>query len=165
MSLSLSSFFRDLIESYFISTFVANESFLTNASLKESGDYSLLEPDIKKKFYVDEDGSKAIVQLLNFIQRILTNDFHGIDEAYKTETLRIYPIIIIHDRQLDVPGFNKILSYWTTIEMKKLQGKIPIDKVYPVTIIDISTLILTHELILDRRLVFEEMIENYHAFV
>lgn len=138
---------------------------LINASLKESGDYSLLEPDIKKKFYVDDEGAKAIIQQLNFIKKIYNDDFRKIDEAYKTEKLRIYPIIIIHDRQLDVAGFNKILNYWFSIEMKKNENQIPFDRVHPITVIDISTLILTHELFMDRRLIFEEAIEQYHDFV
>jgi hypothetical protein len=138
---------------------------LINASLKESGDFSLLEPDIKKKFYVDNDGAKAVVQLLNFIETIYSNLFRKIDTGYKSETLRVYPIIIIHDRQLDVPGFNKILNYWFTIEAKKNEKRIPLDRIHPITVIDISTLILTHELILDRRLIIEELIDQYHDFV
>lgn len=138
---------------------------LINASLKGSGDYSSLEPDIKKKFYVDDDGAKAVVQLLNFIKSIYSKAFQNIDKTYKPETLRVYPIIIIHDRQLDVPGFNKIINYWFSIETKKIEKQIPLDRIHPITVIDISTLILTHELILDRRLIIEELLEQYHDFV
>lgn len=69
---------------------------LINASLKWSGDFSSLEPDIKKKFYVDEDGAKAVIQLLNFITKIYSKEFQKIDETYKPETLRVYPIVVIH---------------------------------------------------------------------
>jgi hypothetical protein len=117
------------------------------------------------KFYVDDDAAKAVIQLLNFIKLIYSKDFKKIDKTYESETLRVYPIIIIHDRQLDVPGFNEILNYWFTIEKKKIEKQIPLDRIHPITVIDVSTLILTHELILERRLIIEELIEQYHEFV
>jgi len=138
---------------------------LISASLKESGDYSALEPDLKRKFYIDNEGAKAVIQLLNFIQRIYSNEFLKIDKTYKSETLRIYPIVVVHDRQLDVPGFNKILNYWFSIEIKKIEKHASLTRVHPITVIDISTLILIHELLLDRRLVFEKVIDQSHDFV
>lgn len=138
---------------------------LINASLKECGDYSILEPDLKKKFYTDIDGPKAVLQLLNFIQTLYDGTFLAIDKTYKTDSLRVYPIIVIHDRQLDVPGFNKIINYWFAIESEKLKTQLPLNRIKPITVIDMSTFVLIHELLLDRRLVFEEIIDQYHDFV
>lgn len=138
---------------------------LISAALKESGDFSALEPDIRMKFYIDDEGPKAVIQLLRFVQKIYGNEFLEVDKTYKADTLRTYPIIVIHDRQLDVPGFNKILNYWFSIEIKKIENQIPSHRIRPLTVIDISTLILTHELLLDRRLVIEEVIDQYHDFV
>jgi len=138
---------------------------LINASLKDSGDYSLLEEDVKKKFYIDKDGRKGVKQLFNFITTVFKNGFLSFDNTYNKEKLRIYPIIVIHDRQLDVPGFNKILNHWFNEEIKNFGSQEIEDGVYPITVIDISTLILVHELLLDRRLLLEKVIEQYHEFV
>lgn len=138
---------------------------LISAGLKESGDFSALEPDIKRKFYVDDQGPKAVMQLIKFIQKVYRNSFLWVDKTCKIDHLRTYPIIVIHDRQLDVPDFNKVLNYWFSIELRKIEKHIPLDRIRPLTVIDISTIILTHELILDRRLVIEEVIDQYHDFV
>ncbi len=138
---------------------------LLNAALKESGDFASIEPELIKKFYQDGKDAKAVNQLLAFIKSMLTKVFLKWDNTYKLDTARIYPIIVIHDRQLDVPGLNKIINFWYFSELEKLKKDIEIkSKVYPITLMTISTLILTHELFLDRRLLLEEMIEEYHEF-
>ena len=147
-----------------IFVFESKDSLL-NAALKESGDYASIEIELIKKFYQDGKDAKAINQLLAFIKSLLTKTFLKWDNTYKLDTARIYPIIIIHDRQLDVPGLNKIINFWYFNELEKLKKEVEIkSKIYPITIITASTLILAHELFLDRRLLFEEMIEWYHEF-
>lgn len=138
---------------------------LLDSDLKESGDFALIEPELIKKFYHDGKDAKAIKQLLAFIRFMSTKSFLKWDSTFKSETARIYPIIIIHDRQLDVAGLNKIINYWCRIELEKIQKETEIKcKIHPITLMTISTLILTHELFVERRLLFEDVIEEYHEF-
>lgn len=136
---------------------------LLSAALKESGDYSILEPDLERKFYADGKHPKAVMQLLNFIRNIYNNQFLKIDKSYKASSIKIYPIVIIHDRQLDVPGFNKILNFWFNRELLRY-SELPKENINQITVIEISTLILIHELLLEKRLRLEDIIIKYHEF-
>lgn len=104
------------------------------------------------------------MQLLNCIIDIFKGKFSAIDDSYKKEFIRIYPIVIIHDRQLDVAGFNKILNYWFTPELQNASNIVDISRVKPITVIDMSTLILTHELLNSRQIKLEDAIDEYHEF-
>ncbi|MEP2671192.1 MAG: hypothetical protein ABJH04_19470 [Cyclobacteriaceae bacterium] len=138
---------------------------LISASLKESGDFSLLEADLKRKFYSDRSSPKAINQLINFSQKIINGEFQTIDKGYKKENIRVYPIIIIHDRQLDVPGFNKLINHWYNDEIKKQGLESPFIKVKQIVVLDMATLILIHELLKDRRIILETLIDNFLEYV
>ncbi len=138
---------------------------LINASLKESGDFALLTNDLKSKFYVDGTKPKAAMQLLNGILDLFSERFLAIDSEYKKNFIRVYPIVVIHDRQLDVPGFNKIINSWFIPELEKMATKIDITRVKPITVIDTSTLILTNELLNSRQLMLEDIIDEYHRHV
>lgn len=62
---------------------------LISAGLKESGDFSALEPDIKRKFYVDDQGPKAVMQLIKFIQKVYRNIFCGWTKHVRSITLEL----------------------------------------------------------------------------
>lgn len=137
---------------------------LINASLKETGDYAKLHTDLETKFYKDGKSPKAVLQLLNNIKDIFSERFKAIDPEYKSTLVRLYPILVIHDRQLDVPGFNKIINQWFTSEIKML-STVDQSRVHPITVMDMGTLVLIHELINERKLLLENVIEEYHKFV
>jgi hypothetical protein len=141
--------------------FESKDSLLP-AALKESGDFTLLDKDLRKKFYQDGDDAKAVIQLLNFIKLIHSGTFHEADDSYKIGSIRIYPIVVIHDRQLDVMGFNKILNYWFQNELEKSKTELPISRINPITVIEISNLMLTHEAFRNKSLRLEEIIDRYH---
>lgn len=138
---------------------------LINAAIKETGDFTALLNDLKSKFYMDDASPKGVLQLLNCILDIYNERFLVIDSSYKLDYLRIYPILIIHDRQLDVPGFNNIINHWFTDELQKVASSIDIKRIKPITVIDAGTLILTHELLNSRQIMLEEAIDDYHEFV
>lgn len=137
---------------------------LINAAIKETGDFTLLAEDLKIKFYKDGNSPKAVMQLLNCILDIFRGRFLTIDANYKKEFIRIYPIVVIHDRQLDVAGFNKILNYWFTPELQTVSNIVDVTRVKPITVIDIGTLILMHELLNSRQVMLEDVIDEYHEF-
>lgn len=138
---------------------------LINSSLKESGNFTDLLQDLKIKFLEDGTKPKAVKQLLNVIVDIQTERFLKIDPSYKKEHLKIYPITVIHDRQLDIVGFNKILNIWFDEELKKTAAKIDVSKIKPITVIDATTLVLICELLNSRQLALEDVIDEYHEYV
>lgn len=138
---------------------------LLSASLKESGDFSLLEADLKKKFYFDQSSPKAINQLINFSKKIISGEFQAIDKGYEKDNIRVYPIIVIHDRQLDVPGFNKLINHWYKNEIEKQGLESLFIKIKQIVVLDMATLILIHELMKDRRIILETLIDNFLSYV
>lgn len=144
---------------------VESKDSLINAALKETGDFAKQYEDLKSKFYVDGNSPKAVMQLLNCIIDIFSGRFKLIDKNYSGDFLKIYPIVVIHDRQLDVPGFNNILNYWFNAELEKVKDKIDVNRIKPITVIDATTLILTHELLKSRQILLENVIDDFHKFV
>lgn len=138
---------------------------LLNAAIKETGDFAKINEELSGKFYKEKKSPKAVMQLLNCILDIHNEKFTAIDKNYKKEFVKIYPVLVIHDRQLDVPGFNKIINYWFTQELQKVSKEIDINRTKPITVIDIGTLILIHELLNTRQILFEDAIDEYHEFV
>lgn len=138
---------------------------LINAALKETGDFNRLREDLESKFYKDGQRPKAVMQLLNCIKDVFKERFRAIDPGYKTATIRLYPILVIHDRQLDVPGLNKIINHWFMAELQKYENEIDLSRVHPITVIDMGTLILIHENLNERKMLMENTIEAYHEFV
>ncbi|MEQ8362031.1 MAG: hypothetical protein RH948_04125 [Cyclobacteriaceae bacterium] len=138
---------------------------LINAAIKETGNFTALLEDLKSKFYIDKTSPKAVMQLLNCIIDMYKERFLTIDPSYKKEFIRIYPIVVIHDRQLDVPGFNNILNYWFIPELQKVSNIVDISKVKPITVVDTTTVILIHELLNSRQIMLEDAIDEYHEFV
>lgn len=137
---------------------------LINAALKETGNFTDLLEDLRIKFYQDGTSPKAVKQLINVITDLTSKRFEEIDPDYKADHLRVFPIVVIHDRQLDVPGFDKILNIWFSAELAELGKKFDVSRVSPVTLIDTTTLVLIHELLNSRMLMLEDLIVQYHEF-
>ena len=133
---------------------------------KQSRDVQKISEALKSKFYYYADNkgkieNKAVLQLITNIDRFLSNyysDLHTIDQNH----VRIFPIIITHDRQFDSMGVNKLVSIWfKDILAEKISSKHH-HKIKPPTIINIDTFILYHDLFNSRaKLIFEDLITNY----
>ncbi len=88
------------------------------------------------------------------------------DREYNVESIRIYPLLIVHDRQFDTLGINKLLQKWFSFELQKIKDDYPIDKIFPLTIINIDSLIRHQNILRIRgKLRLENLIEEYHNFV
>lgn len=141
-----------------------NKDVLVPANIKVSYDYTIYEKDLKKKFLKDGKQKKAILQLINNIEKILIGEF-TIDNRYKYHKAKIYPILVLHDHQYNIPGLNYIINNWFQEELVKLKEKnINISNIQPIVIIEINSLILHQDILRDKKIKFEEILNLYIKF-
>ena len=99
-----------------------NKDVLIPAEIKQSCDYSRLEPELKKRFYYEENNGRikngAVLQLIHNIKLLLTSNFTP-DSEVKKDFVSVYPILVLHYNQYNTPGLNQLLNYWFQIELKK----------------------------------------------
>jgi hypothetical protein len=150
--------------------FESKDVFLTG-DVKQSRNYKTLSKALKEKFYKIEnsDGKleekKAILQLIENIKRIKTKYYEKIDMDYNEDVVRIYPILVTHDRQFDCLGVNKLLQKWFIEELKLIKNDIDIRNVFPLTVMNIDVLILYQEAFKNRsKIRLENLIEDYHKY-
>lgn len=141
-----------------------SKDVVLNSVIKESTSFKAYEAEIQKKLYFEEkDGvikQKAIIQLINNITEILKGSIKY-DKVKKG--LKIYPIIVVHHRQLNVAGLNQLLNVWFKKELKKLEAQnLDTKRVAPLTVINISTLIFYADYFALKKYSIEKMIDRYH---
>lgn len=146
-----------------------SKDIFINAKIKPTYDFVQYEAEFKKKlYYEDKDGkidNKAVLQLTKNIERALTKQL-PFDSNYKVHSLYIYPILVLHDHQFNVTGLNVLVNQWFKDELEKLKAKgINIDKVQPITIINIDTFIFHQDLFRDRKIKLETVIDGYFKFI
>lgn len=137
------------------------------ASAKVSFDIEQLYDDIRKKLYYSIDkknrvSPKAIRQLLNNARRLIEEDV--IEKIQKKDKLRIYPIIVSHDRAFTSPGVNWLIYQWFTKELKEAYSQLN-GHLSSITIFDIDTLILTCSRLQSRRVILEHWIDQYKRYM
>ncbi|UZD22974.1 hypothetical protein [Algoriphagus halophytocola] len=142
-----------------------SKDVLISAQVKSSYDFSLYETELKKRFLRDGKQNKAVLQLINNVKRILKYEF-SFDYKYDALKVRIYPILVLHDHQFNVPGLNYIINEWFQNEVQELgrQG-FNITKVQPLLIIEMGSLILHQEVFREKRVVLDEVIDQYFKFI
>lgn len=142
-----------------------SKDILINAMVKTSYDFKIIEGEFKKKLYHEEEKNKAVLQLIYNIRRALRKQL-PFDTMYKEKSIYIYPILILHDRQFNLAGLNVLLNSWFQEELKKLEQEgLVVKKVRPITIIDIDTFILHQDVLRDRTIKLENIIESYFEHV
>lgn len=137
---------------------------LFKSTEKVSYDATRVEDELRKKMYyaVNERGvkkPKALLQLLNNAQRLIDED--RIDREVNKQHVRIYPIIITHDRAFTAPGVNWTLNQWYIQEVHDNYPDLA-NRLQPLVMIDIDTLILTCSRLQSRRFRLEHWIEVYN---
>ena len=141
-----------------------SKDFLIPVEVKDSFDFSAYEAAFEKKlYYVNENGiekPKAILQLINNIRNILRNEFKA-DKDYYYKDVRIYPVIITHDTQYDVNGFNVLLNHWFQEEIELLkEDRIFTYRIQPLIVVNIDCLIY-HQMALVHKVSLHEMLRLY----
>lgn len=145
------------------------KDILINAKNKDLFNYPQFENDLRKKLYYEKktEGkikNKAVLQLVNNIQKILKKQLE-FDTNYKINSVKIYPIIIIYHRQLDVPAVNKLVNQWFYEEVSKLELPSNIrNNIAPITIINIDTFIFFQDLFSDKKIKLDDLINEYVKF-
>ena len=147
-----------------------SKDILINANIKSSYDFAQYEAAFRKKLYYDDKGggkieNKAVLQLIKNVERSLTREF-PFDTGYKPHLIQIYPILILHDHQYNVPGLNVLVNSWFMGELGKMKERgIDTKNVRQLIIIDIDTLIFHQDILRDRRIKLEEIIDAYIKFI
>jgi hypothetical protein len=123
-----------------------SKDFLILADLKKSFDFAVYEQEFMKTLYLKktDKGKKkpaAVMQLIGSIKQLLLKKFEG-DTNYWYKDVHIYPIIITHDHQYDIPGLHELVNSWFFDELAILKDAgLFINKVKPVTIINLDILL------------------------
>lgn len=143
-----------------------SKDVLVNKAAKAGHDFATYLDEVKMKFYEDEDQHpKAARQLANNVARLLRK-LLPFDVDFDPAELVIYPVLVIHDRLYNQPGLNVVVNDWFQEELAKLaQQGLPVHNVRPLIIIDIDTLLAYHEDFRDGRLVFEDVLDEYVAYL
>ncbi|MFT5305828.1 MAG: hypothetical protein ACI9N1_000444 [Flavobacteriales bacterium] len=118
-----------------------NKDTLVRGDIKSSFDIDLIDKTLKKKF-LNDGRDVGIGQLVNTIVRIVNNSFEFDDYVNTRFNLKIYPILLVHNRAFMTDGLNYKLNQWYRNLVKVKLGK-GYDERYikDLCIIDIDTLI------------------------
>ena len=123
-----------------------SKDFLIQAEKKASFDYDIYEQEFQRVLYYKslpngKEQHKAVMQLINNVRQILKKEFAA-DTDYHYKEVSIYPVLLTHDHQYDVPGFNELLNFWFQDELLGLKEEgLFIHRVKPLTVVNIDTLI------------------------
>jgi len=141
-----------------------SKDVLVHKDAKAGHDFATYFDEVKKKFHVDGKHPKAAKQLANNVGRLLRKKL-PFDTDFDPAELIIYPVLVVHDRLYNQPGLNVVVNDWFQEELAKLEEKPPVHNVRPLIIIDIDTLLAYHEDFRDGRMVFEDVLEEYVAYL
>lgn len=120
-----------------------SKDVLIKKEVKSSGDIEKILNVLKEKFLITNKGIPiGIGQLVNSISQIVENIFEYDDFVNGKNNITIYPILLVNDRIMEIPGVNYILNKWYLQLIKdKLKDKFDSNYIKPLTIIDIDTII------------------------
>jgi hypothetical protein len=143
-----------------------SKDVLVQKDAKAGHDFPTYLDEVRKKFYEDEkQHPKAARQLANNVARLLRHKL-PFDTDFDPAELTIYPVLVVHDRLYNQPGLNVVVNDWFQEELAKLEQEgLPVHNVRPLIIIDADTLLAYHEDFRDGRLVFEDVLEEYVAYL
>jgi hypothetical protein len=146
-----------------------SKDILIKADIKDSYDFREYLNALQAKLYYEQSGekisAKAVLQLAKFAKKILKGEFKE-DSKYKMKSVRIYPIIILHNRQLDIAGLNNLINIWFNKEIDLMNKEsINTDNLKLPTIIHIDTLILFHEQLSSGNLKLDDILDNYQNWI
>ncbi|OIQ65023.1 hypothetical protein GALL_534220 [mine drainage metagenome] len=146
--------------------FEVKDSFIAG-KFKQSFNVVAIEKELKKKYYGrDEPGQeKAVKQLVTRIKTSLELGY-PFDENYKVRSLNVYPVLIVYDINLTVPGMERALMSWFSDAMKVLNEEMAKKnikgyKVNDLVVLHIDGLCMLSEYLAAGRLKLEELINDY----
>jgi hypothetical protein len=138
-----------------------NKDIFIGAGIKGAYDFENLIAEIKKKLLAEGKKPVGIGQIITNIRKLLTkvNTFDG---GLVVEEAAIYPVIVLHDPMFDAPGLNKVLNHLYQEELAKLKTEgLVVDRVKPLALINIDTLIQLAPLLKHGQITLKELLEEY----
>lgn len=134
-----------------------SKDILISHKIKRSYNHLEIIEKINAALYNDK---KGIPQLVNNIEKILRND-SKYDFFKNINKIKIFPIIITHNRHLDIVGINNILNDYFDEELRN-RG-IANENIKPITLINIETFIVYQDYFRDKKNFDLELLLNlYH---
>lgn len=133
-----------------------NKDVMINSHVKSSGNYTDIENVLKEKFMTRQ----GIPQLITNIERISSHKF--IWDKNLPNNPRVYPILVVDDSSICVPGLNYILNDEFQKQLKT--GNIRI-KVHPLVVIELDTLIAFVTDFENERILLKDTIDDYYKYL
>lgn len=146
-----------------------SKDILIRADIKESYDFEQYEKALREKLYFEINGKtespKAVRQLTNFAKSLLNGSFNE-DKNYKPNSIRIYPIILLHNRQLDILGLNNLINIWFKLEKDEIEKTgLSTKNLRRPTIVHIDTFLVMHEQLASGKYQLDELIDEYQNLI
>jgi hypothetical protein len=131
-------------------------------SIKSSGDIEKINKALKQKFLGDNNHKVGIGQLINTIEELLSGNFRFDNYVNQNKNLKIYPILLVHDRIFQSLGINYRLNQWYLESVKsRLENKYNPSNIKSLTVIDIDTMILWSPHLKKNDKNFREIIDSH----
>ncbi|MGX9987230.1 hypothetical protein [Soonwooa purpurea] len=128
--------------------------------IKTSGDIEQIIDALKKKFLINPTNGKpiGIGQLINHIKAISENEFIFDDGINLDKRNKIYPILLLSDRLLEIPGISYIMNKWLHNNLPDVNKNLIVNDL---VIIDIDTLIFFAEYLKRKDKHFKQLLEDH----
>lgn len=146
-----------------------------DSKIIDSGNFEEIELALKERLYTKSDGKDAAaIQLLKSILQISSSVVYESNRKIIKEITNIkqtfYPIIIVHNDIYNTPGINKLINSWFEFEVSKhylnnKTEKLKQTKIKKITLIHIDSLIYYGELLKSKKVLLENMIDDYQKYM
>ncbi|MFD1015508.1 hypothetical protein [Winogradskyella rapida] len=139
-----------------------NKDVLIAKAIKASADIEKINEVLKIKFLGDEDHKVGIGQLINTIEEILEKKFRFDSYVNSKNNLKIYPILLVHDRIFQTTGINYKLNNWYIKSLEERLGiKFNLSNIKSLTVIDIDTIIWWSPYLKEKDKRFKDILDNH----
>ena len=138
-----------------------NKDVLFNKKIKGSGNISKIINLLKSKFLTNGK-AVGIGQLVNSVVNINNKSFKFDDYVNNKNNIQIYPILLLGDRTLEIPGLNFLLNKWYINEiLNKLKGNFKPHLIRGLIVMDIDTLIFGTYFLKERENNFKNILDEH----
>lgn len=133
---------------------------LINKEIKTSGNYVEIRDELKNKFLCNSKNSKpvGIGQLINHIKAISDKSFAFDGKINHSKKHTVYPILLLSDRLLEIPGINYIMNKWLREELPEVRNNL---FVKDFILADIDTLIFYSEYLKSKDRNFRDRLDDH----
>ena len=139
-----------------------NKDVLIAKAVKASADIEKINKTLKIKFLGDENHKVGIGQLINTIEEILEKKFRFDSYVNSKNNLKIYPILLVHDRIFQTLGINYRLNSWYLESLEeRLSDKFNLSNIKSLTVIDIDTIILWSPHLKEKDKRFKDLLDSH----